>query len=196
MVSTAIAETVVCGLFSLIPVLINSLRGIKCGSIVGIVIPKGSGKTTISKAFVKDDNTELIDLENAIRLNVNDETLKKLDELKQKEELTSYNSKYYVLAKEYIKGLKKNFKNKTYYILSSDKDLLKYIGAKDIYTFTPSNDFFNKIKSNLDPEEARLAETNRTNILLSQGRRDLLVFNSFEELSTLLNKVLKLKHKL
>lgn len=192
---SGISETVMCTIFGMLPAIFNFIRGVRCNDNIGICVPAKSGKTQISKSFIHSEKVELLDIENAVRLNCDDETLKKLDVLKASGELATYNSKFYVLARDYLKDLKKKFK-KSYYVLSSDKDLLKYLGCKHIYVFSPSNDFWTKIKNNLPIDELEIAEKNRTEILLANGRRDLFVYNSFEELAVLLNKVLKLKHKL
>ncbi len=187
---------VVCGLFSMFDGIVKFIRRINCGNVLGVVLPMGTGKSTVCSNFNVDEKTILLDLEEAVRLSLDNETLKKLDDLKARNEMTSYNSMFYIACRKYVKEQRKAFQHKRYILFSSDKKLLKYCGAKTIHVFSPSDNFFNKIKANMEKEISELASKNRMEILLEQGTKNLNIFNNFDELANILGRILELKHKL
>jgi hypothetical protein len=189
-------EAVVCGFLNFIPRVFQFIANINCNRVIGVVLPKASGKSCVARDFIKDKQTDIIDIESVVRLTIDNETLKKLDELKGKKEMTSYNTMFYPICKNYIDNIRKNFKNKKLIVLSSDRTLLKYCGTEKTFVFVPSNEFSNKIKASLEPDVSALFEANKTDILLNAGLEKINVFNDFNELAQLLGKILKLRYKL
>jgi hypothetical protein len=187
---------VVCSLFAIVPKVFKFISNINCDRTIGCVIPVASGKTTITSRFYCDETTVLLDLESSVRLSLTNEQLAKLDELKKNHETTSYNSMFYISCRDYIKSQKKNFKDKRFIVFSSDKKLLKYIGCKTVLVFSPSDAFFSKILNAVEEGVKDICQKNRMEILLEQGKKQLFVYNSFDELASLLAKTLELKHKL
>lgn len=187
---------VVCSLFSIVPKVLKFISNINCDRMVGVVIPKACGKTTITSRFYVDENTVLLDLEEAVRLSLTNEQLVKLDDLKKKGEITSFNSLFYVACRDYVKGQKKAFKDKRYIMFSSDKKLLEYVGCRSIIVLAPSDAFFQKILNAVDAGAKEVCQKNRMEILLNQGKKALFVYNDFTELASILAQKLALKHKL
>jgi hypothetical protein len=190
------ATEVACTFLSIIPKLVKFVSNINCSLQTGVVLPKGCGKSTVCSNFYVDSDTILLDLEEAVRLSLDNDTLVKLDELRKTHQTTSFNSMFYIKCKEYVKSQRKAFPTKRYILFSSDKKLLEYVGTKKIFVFSPSDAMFKKIVTQMEEGVKSVAEKNRLDILLQQGRKALLVFNSFEELANLLAKNLDLKHVL
>jgi hypothetical protein len=190
------ATEVACTFLSIIPKIVKFVSNINCSLQTGVVLPKGCGKSTVCSNFYVDSDTILLDLEEAVRLSLDNDTLAKLDELRKTHQTTSFNSMFYIKCKEYVKSQRKAFPTKRYILFSSDKKLLEYVGTKKIFVFSPSDAMFKKIVTQMEEGVKSVAEKNRLDILLQQGRKALLVFNSFEELANLLAKNLDLKHVL
>lgn len=191
----------VIGLFGLIPKAISLFRTL-LGSkkTIGICLPARCGKSTIASKFVLNNKTIILDLEEATKLSLSEDQIKRLEEYKAKNQMTSYNSLFYISCKNYVDEQIKAFPNKKFIILSSDRELLKYCGCSvnKIISFSPSNSLFDKIKANIEDEkDRRNVEENRTNILLNNNKKSPInVYESFEQLTNMLGNMLDLKVKL
>lgn len=194
------AETIVCGLFKIIPFLWNKIAGIKCNKpINGLVLPSGCGKSTLCKQLQPHKKDfKLLDLESAVMLEISKEDQEKLKELKDKGEMETYNAKFQVLAKNYIKKLRSDFPKTKWILAASSIELLKYVGVPSnaIQCFAPSNEFFSKIKENIEPIIAGISELSRQNLIVNSGNKQLNVFGDFSELFQIVCRIYDLKQKL
>jgi hypothetical protein len=187
------------GMILLIPKLIQLFQRYRYRRLRGVVIPSGCGKSTLCSSFSSaDKHTILLDLEEAVRLSLDNETLIKLDKLKATNQIASYNSLFYYKCKEYVKTQRENYPKKSYVLFSSDRELLKFVGCptQTLIVISPSNQFFERIIADYDEVKKTVATQSRQNILLEVRKEDLLVYNSFQELDSLLSSTLKIKHNI
>lgn len=187
------------GMVLLIPKLIQLIQKYRFRKLRGVVLPSGCGKSTLCSSFSSvNKHTILLDLEEAVRLSLDNETLSKLDKLKDTNQIASYNSLFYYKCKEYVKTQREQYSKMSYVIFSSDRELLKFIGCptSTMIVVSPSNQFFERIVADYDETKKAVATQSRQNILLEVRKEDLLVYNSFQELDNLLSSALKIKHNI
>lgn len=194
------AETIVCGLFKILPFIWNKLTGIRCNKPMnGLVLPSTCGKSNLCKQLQPHKKEfKLLDLESAVMLEINKEDQEKLKELKDKGEMETYNAKFQVLAKSYIKKLRADFPKTKWILVASSIEILKYVGVPSdaIQCFAPSNEFFGKIKENIDPVMSAIADLSRQNLIVNSGNKQLNVFGDFAELFQIVCRIYNLKQKL
>lgn len=187
------------GMLLLVPKLIQLLQKYRLRKLRGVVLPSGCGKSTLCSSFSSvDKHTILLDLEEAVRLSLDNETLSKLDKLKDTNQIASYNSLFYYKCKEYVKTQREQYPKKSYVLFSSDRELLKFVGCptSTMIVVSPSNQFFERIVADYEDIKKTVATQSRQNILLEVRKEDLLVYNSFQELDNLLSSALKIKHNI
>jgi hypothetical protein len=177
--------------------LIGLLSKIKCRFIRyhGIVIPKKSGKTHLSKVLEKKDWI-LLDIENSVKLHLSADEQNKLNVLQDAGEKQSYDSFYYPLCKNHFESLKKDFKKKSIIVLSSDAELLKYLNISNILHLAPSNKLFTDIlNKEHDPNLKKLIQASRDMIIQSSGKK-LKAYDSVENLIQIVSSRFSLNYKL
>lgn len=187
------------GMVLLIPKLIQLIQKYRFRKLRGVVLPSGCGKSTLCSSFSSvNKHTILLDLEEAVRLSLDNETLGKLDKLKETNQIASYNSLFYYKCKEYVMSQRQQYPKKSYVLFSSDRELLKFVGCptSTMIVISPSNQFFERIVMDYDETKKAVATQSRQSLLLEARKEDLLVYNSFQELDNLLSSALKIKHNI
>jgi hypothetical protein len=177
--------------------LIGLLSKIKCRFIRyhGIVLPKKSGKTHLSKVLEKKDWI-LLDIENSVKLHLSAEEQNKLTALQDSGEKQSYDSFYYPICKKHFEQLKKDFKKKSIIILSSDAELLKYLNISNILHLAPSNKLFTEILNReQDQNNKKLIQASRDLIIQNSGK-SLKAYDSIENLIQIVSSRFSLNYKL
>lgn len=187
-------DTVVCALFKVVPTILNWIRGIKCSApLNGLVLP--IGKSQLVKSLqAHQKNLKLIDLESQVLLEITKEEQEKLQELKNKQEMQTYNQKFKVLAKEYVKSLRTNFKKEKFILVASDMDLLVYCGCQknNITSFVPSNAFWKQISESIEDGTLKAVyESARQSLIINN--KSLNVFSNFDELYSMCSRLFGLK---
>lgn len=175
------------------------LNSMNCARLKGVVIPSGFGATTQSKELeCKDSECMLIDFTSAVDLSLNTEQKERLQKAKQSNDLTSYNSIYYPIAKEWLENLRKNFKNKRVTLLASDYKLLKYVGVRDITYLCPSQKFLDNHCSRIaqiDPNKISQMRASVMDVIKNKGMKSL-IFSGFDDLQNILKDILELRSKI
>lgn len=169
--------------------------GICNASISGIVLPYG--KSTFVKSLESQKKgSKIIDLDSSALLEVSKEDEMRLKELKDKNELQTYNQKVMVISRDYVSKLRKDFKNQKFILVSANYELLRFVGCKagNIVSFCPSNDFWNKVRETLEPAVVQVVDGVRQQLILNNKK--LQVFSSFDQLYEIASRVFELKAKL
>lgn len=186
----------VCFIVPIVRCAYRMYKRIKADGIYGVVLPKKSGKTELTKC-VENDTYMLLDLESSIRLHMNREQLDKLAQLEANFEVTSYNAFYYPLAKEYIQTLRRNFKKKKIIVFHSDPALLEYCHIYNVLYLTPNNKLFKEIceKAAGNAELLKAITDSRDAVIKLAGNK-LKAFGTFDILQQMVVDHYKLKPKL
>lgn len=178
--------------------LVALLSKVKCrfSRVNGIVIPRKSGKTHLAKVLEKK-NYIILDIENSVKLHISNDELRKLEELQNSHETQSYNNYYFPICRKFFNQLQKDFKHKSFLVLSSDPELLKYLGVKNILYLTPSNKLYNQIIQNMSLDEVgkRLLQASRDTIIQSSGKH-LTAYDTFENLIQIVSNKFGLHYKI
>jgi hypothetical protein len=187
-------DQVVCAVFKIFPMVINWMRGIRCSApLNGLVL--SIGKSQLVKSLqAHQKNLKLIDLESQVLLECSKEEQEKLQDLKNKQEMQTYNQKFKVLAKDYVKSLRTNFKNEKFILVASDMELLVYCGVKknNITSFVPSNAFWKQIGEAIeDPTIKAVYESARQTLIINN--KSLNVFSNYDELYSMCSRLFGLK---
>ena len=168
----------------------------KLSTVSFVVIPSGSGKTKLVETFKSEfglsTDLYLLDIEDAVLKEVkNAPLLSQLKELKEKDVLI-YESKLFQLCKEYLDEILQHLKatkhKKHIVVLTSSKELKRYLDIKTGIYYAPTKKLFEALKSK---NPANLDYLNYTRNLLSE--KDAFVFETFEQLYNQFLKDLKIE---
>lgn len=191
-------ETVSC-LFGMgLKFLFNRLQKINCIDFVGVAVHSQGGKSTLAKSLqATRDNALILDLEENVKISLTEEKSRQLQAYKNNMELSTYNSLFYIYAKEFVETLRKNYPKRRIILLSSDPELLKYcVKNIKILACITSNELFTKILNNQTNEEIKkLIEQTRTNLMTTNYRK-AFIYNNFDDLTRFICEKLDLKNKL
>jgi hypothetical protein len=190
-------ESLGCLLAKGLPFLWNLITGSRIcnASLQGLCLPYG--KSTIVKSLeAQKKNVKLIDLDSSALLEVSKEDETRLKELKEKNELQTYNQKVMVISRDYVFKLQKDFKGQKFILVSANYELLKFVGCKtgNIVSFCPSNDFWSKVRDTLEPAIVGVVDNVRQQLILNNKK--LQVFSSFDQLYEIASRIFELKAKL
>lgn len=148
-----------CIISGILSIAFRLLASVSCNfrQLKGIVLPKGSGKTFLTskldaKQFV------VVDIDDLGVLGLSPDELAKYNKAIADNNANSANIIIFPKAKEYIVNLQKQFETKKLLIISSNRDLLKYVGvsASNISVLVPSPEFFKDLMTD------KATETNTT----------------------------------
>ena len=116
------------------------------------------------------------------------------------EEVEADNNKlnYLVKCKNYIKMLLKEFPKTKFLILCSSQEQSTYFGVKNynLFIVTPNMSIFNKILNNLTPsqqEKKMKMEVDRLQLIKETNEEQLNIFDSYNDLYTIIKQAYKLQ---
>lgn len=179
-----------CFVFNVFGYLFNYIRGIRCNTIVAVVLPNGAGKSEIVKRL-QSDSYHLLDIESQVALTL---TETEREQLKNMDNARLF---YYPKCKKYLVDVKNAFPHQAIIVLCSNVALCKYLNIKRVLSFIPDNNFLNAMTSRMDDEENKnRLISSRLEILTQTKAKDNIVYSNFEMLYSLLSQKLKLKPKL
>jgi hypothetical protein len=162
-----------------------------CNTVESIILL--TGKTSLVKQLQARDGSLVCDWEEHLRMQVSAEDAKRITDLESRGESASLI--LYPLAKKALTDLKKDFRFKRIILVSSDLNMMKYLGIKPTLILTPSSDFYSIIQSRIDdPQEKTVLDRLRTDILVAS--KNPIPFNNWEALTDIVCNSLKLVRKL
>jgi len=185
-------ESLSCFLSTGLGWLFKLVKRVTCSSLVGVVLPRHSGKTTLCKNLKSRDNSIMVDLDETIFMELSSEDAKRVEAMRDSGKAESVKLVLYPKARQYIEGLKQAFKFTRIILVCSDVEMLRYVGVKedDIHAFVASTDMQSLITQRVDDvEERKLIDASRTAILLSLKAKRINAFGSFEDLSKLVCQI-------
>lgn len=170
------------------------LTKIRCnsGSLSAIVIPRFSGKSTFVSTVCSKEYL-LLDIESNIQLSLTEEEKSRLNSLVGN---SSFNLHFYPLAKAYLTNIQQNHKNRKIIVVSSDLELVKYLGIKYILAYVPTNTLGDAVKANLSEEQKAIYEQSRIDLLINIKQKDISSFTDFQSLTQMIMNKYKLSQKL
>ena len=147
-----------------------------------LIIPKGCGKSQLKKHLQSlSSNLVIVDL--------NDVIMEAKDGLE-----------YLAVAKEYVDGKLNQFPKKRFLLLLSTREESEYLNVDGANSFVvcPSNKLFSKIIGDIDVsiptslEKKDTLEKTRLELIRDTDREQLNIFDSFDELYSVIKTVYKL----
>ena len=160
--------------------------------VYGLCMSASSGKTTLVKNL-RADGVRPIDLEEyTLRLFLSEEERKIVDRLKN-EDINQYECFFEPKCKKYVEELKKNYPNEKLVVVASSVRLLQACGCTNIRYYAPAQSLFNTIRETVEDNDITNNIISGRMRLVSDAGKKLMLFSSFEGLSTDVKKWLKLK---
>ena len=182
------AESISCLLSTGLGWLFKLVKRITCSSLIGVVLPRHCGRTTLCKTLKGRDNSLMVDLDETLYLELSKEDSDRVSAMRDAGKQESVKLVLYPRAKKYVEELKQSFKFTRIILVSSDVGMLRYIGVKedDIMAFVPATEFSSTVSQRIpDVEERKLFDASRTDILLNLKSKRIHPFNNFDDLSKL-----------
>lgn len=187
----------VSGILSLV---VRLLSSVSCNfrQLKGIVLPKGSGKTYLtakldSKAYV------VVDIDDLGVIGLSPDELKKYEVANAENNQNSANIIIFPKAKSYVVNLQKQFENKKLIIISSNRELLKYVGvpAANITVLAPSCEFYKDLISDkaIEKDTTDLGfekDIYKISYDAINRLKGVITFDSMNELLRVINKKFKM----
>ena len=157
--------------------------------VVGVVLPEKSGKSLLCSAL-NGKRCVLIDLDEILK--TSSENSEKIQRLKLRGEYQTLTLLLLEESGKLLQQIKTLHRHKRLVLVSSSSDLLEAMRINYL-SYVPSNGFSEAIKSKLVGEEAKHFESSRM-VLIQQPRH--VVFNSFDELGSMIQERFELTRKL
>ena len=161
--------------------LLNKIKNFGCRNFYGLLMP--IGKSHLSKLLNDNPNVIILDIEN------------KIQKLNQSKELEISE---FPTFKNFFQEFKQSFKRSKILVLSSNYNLLKYIGIRrdKIMCYVPSESFLNEVLLEYEGDK-ELFKLNRIKLISKFGNTEKMIYyNSFTELEQIIKLEYNIKNKL
>ena len=154
-------------------------RKLKNERLCSIVMSIGTGKSRLKHALSISKGLKIVDIEEEVQQDSN-----KLS--------------YLVKCKNYIKMLLKEFPKTKFLILCSSQEQSSYFGVKNynVFVITPSRLVFQRLIDNLTPSQEQLKirmEIDRLELIKATNEEQLNIFDSYNDLYTIIKQAYKLQ---
>lgn len=157
--------------------------------IQGLVLPDKCGKSKMCSTY--GGGTVLVDLDEICKESLNN--VDKYHKALKRNDTTSMMLLLQDNVRELMTNLKSLHRFKKILLVSSRNDLLEVLSV-NYKVLIPSTELFEKLKSGLHSDDVVIADRSRLQ-LLSSGHKHY-IFNSFDELNSLVSNEYKLRRKL
>lgn len=172
-------------------------KAIRDHKVTGLCLPEGSGKSVLARNLNADD-IFVIDLDSFVLSRVPVAEREAFEASKLTDPIM-YDIHYKRLARSSVEELKRDFVgSKRLLILASSLSILAYVGVKasNCYALCPSLNLHNLTHSEDSAErKAKLSES-RMNFIMSLGKDNIRIFDSWEQLAQIVRMSWGLKSKL
>lgn len=165
--------------------LINMVKSMRAHKMCGIVVPIGK---TMMCSKLSDDSCYIIDLDAYLS-----ENHKEFE--KYKHDHSQFVLQMYGIAKNYVKHIAADFRNKKIVLCSSSYDLLVQLGVREkrIWCFVPSQELVEKLPAS--EEDKKNLERSKYYIATHTVRK-YYVINEFKDMYEKVRQKLRLRHTL
>lgn len=184
--------------------LLNIIKGlfciasnINCGKKVGILLPRGCGKTHLSQSLQsKEKSTILLDIESLVNMSLSDEQRNTLSNLQRSQEYQNIKLFLLPIWREFLKDLMGKFKHSSVMIFCSSPEALSHLDVSRKEVFIPSQSFFDEIISKIsDPAKQKSMVNSRNEIISAYGSK-AKIFSSYQDLERQISDDLQLTPKI
>lgn len=187
---------IVGSLFNAIRVIFCMASKINCGRKIGVLIPKGFGKSTVcQKLNSQDKNQILCDLESLAQINLSQEQKDSIDNLQRTNQFQNIKLFLLPIWKDFLKDLMSKFKHQNVVIFSSSVEAFAYLDVRKKEVYIPSQNFFDQIIAT-SPEDKKKAMIASRNEIITAYANKAKVFSTFQDLEKQLSDDLGLTQKI
>lgn len=170
---------------------------INCGSRLGLLIPKGCGKTYLSNALQSTNKkTILLDIESLVHMSLNEEQKSQLNQLQRSQEWQNLKLFLLPLWKEFLNDLMTKFKHSSVYIFTSSPEALSHLECSKKECYIPSQSFFDELVSKVSDENKKKVMIQSRNEIISAYGGKAKIFSSFQDLQRQVSEDYHLKPKI
>jgi hypothetical protein len=188
---------IISGIFKVVSKLFCLASKINCGRKLGILIPKGFGKSTIcQKLNSQNRNQILCDLESLAQMNLSQEQRENLDALNRSSQFQNIKLFLLPIWRDFLKDLMSKFKHQNVIVFSSSVEAFSYLEIKNKKVYIPSQSFFDSIIATITDEGKRKAMIASRNEMITAYASSSKVFSSFVDLEKQLSDDLGLIQKI
>ncbi len=185
------------GIFNVLKQIFCMASKINCGRKLGILIPKGFGKSTIcQKLNSQNKNQILCDLESLAQMNLSQEQRENLDILNRSSQFQNIKLFLLPIWRDFLKDLMTKFKHQNVVVFSSSVEAFNYLEIKRKEVYIPSQTFFDTFISTITDEGKKKAMISSRNEIITAHAGKAKVFSSFVDLEKQLSDDLGLVQKI
>lgn len=188
---------VIGGVINLIRTIFCLAKGINCGSRLGVLIPKGCGKTYLSNALQSTNKkTILLDIESLVYMSLNDEQKSQLNQLQRSQEWQNLKLFLLPLWKDFLQDLMNKFKHTSVYIFTSSPEALSHLQCSKKECYIPSQSFFDELVAKVSDENKKKVMIQSRNEIISAYGGKAKIFSSFQDLQRQISEDFQLVPKI
>lgn len=184
-------------MIKLVKVVFCMASQINCGRKLGVLIPKGFGKSTLcQKMNSQNKNQILCDLEALAQISLTQEQKDNLQTLQQTNQFQNIKLFLLPIWKDFLSDLMLKFKHQNVIIFSSSVEAFTYLEVRSKEVYIPSQAFFDQTLATIQDESKRKAMTASRNEIITAYAGKAKVFSSYSDLEKQLSEDLGLIQKI
>ena len=184
-------------LIKLVKTLFCMASKINCGRTVGVLLPKGFGKSTVCQKLNSRDRQQiLLDLETLAQINLTQEQKENLEGLQRTNQYQNIKLFLLPIWKDFLQDLMKKFKHQNVVVFSSSVEAFSYLEVKSKQVYIPSQSFFDQTLTSITDESKKKAMIASRNEIITSFAGKAKVFSSFVDLEKQLSDDLGLSQKI
>lgn len=188
---------IVVGVFNIVRQLFCLAQGANCNSKVGLLLPKGFGKTHLSQSLQsKNKDTILLDIESLVSMSLTDEQRTTLNNLQRSQEYQNIKLFMLPIMKAFLTDIRTKFKKSGMIIFTSSPEALSHMEVRTKLVYVPSQSFFDDVLSKIPDEQKKKVMTNSRNEIISQYGSKARIFSSFQDLERQISEEMDLSPKI
>lgn len=185
------------GIFNVIKSLFCMASKINCGRKIGVLIPKGFGKSTVcQKLNSQKSNQILCDLEALAQISLTAEQKESIDTLQRSNQYQNIKLFLLPIWRDFLKDLMIKFKHQNVVIFSSSVEAFSYLKITNKEVYIPSQTFFEQTLATVTDESKKKAMTSSRNEIITAFAGKAKVFSSFIDLEKQLSEDVGLIQKI